>query len=160
GKETLLLLALQSGSQMVSAQEDRYKVNLNIPIQQGARAPLESAVQFYTDFSNVNSPLYTWNRSMPLDKNAFIAGDLGLYFGFASEVADIEGKNPNLNFDVAMVPQGSSATALRTYGDFYALSIPRASDNAAGAFRVAQVLSGARSSQLLASGSGMASARR
>lgn len=160
GKETLLLLMLQSGSRMVELDENRYKVLLNTPLVEGARAPLESAVQFYTDFSNVNSPLYTWNRSLPLDQSAFIAGDLGLYFGLASEISAIEGKNPNLNFDVAMVPQGASATALRTYGDIYAFAIPRQSGNAQGAYRVARVLTTAENSQLLASGFGMSSARR
>lgn len=160
GKETLLLLALQSGSRMVEASENKYDILLNAPVVSGSRSPLESAVQFYTDFSNVNSPLYTWNRSLPLDKNAFIAGDLGLYFGLASEISDIEGKNPNLNFDVAMVPQGSSATALRTYGDFYAFAIPRASGNASGAYKVAHVLSNPANSQALASGAGMSTVRR
>lgn len=160
GKETLLLLALQSGSKMVTTDENKYDVQLNMSIDGGARAPLESAVQFYTDFSNVNSPLYTWNRSLPTDKDAFIAGDLGIYFGFASEIEDIEGKNPNLNFDVAQVPQGAQATALRTVGDFYAFSIPRASTNASGAYKVAQVLASEANTEFLAKEAGMSSVRR
>jgi ABC-type glycerol-3-phosphate transport system substrate-binding protein len=159
-KEVLLLLALQTGSRMVEVDETRYRVFLNTPVVAGSRAPLESAVQFYTDFSNVNSPLYTWNRAMPKDIDAFIAGDLGLYFGLASEISKVEGKNPNLNFDVAMVPQGASATALRTYGDVYSFAIPRATKNAQGAYRVARILAGADASKMLASSAGMASARR
>jgi ABC-type glycerol-3-phosphate transport system substrate-binding protein len=159
-KEMLMLLALQSGSQMVTTEEKDYNVNLNIPIVEGSRAPLEAALQFYTDFSNVNSPLYSWNRSLPVDTQAFLAGDLGLYFGPGSEISDIEGKNPNLNFDVAVVPQGVGATARRTYADFYAFAIPRATRNAQGAFAVSRVLTSAQNAQLLASSFDMSSARR
>jgi len=159
-KETLMLLAIQSGSQMVAEENKRYRVRLNTPIQEGARAPLEAAVQFFTDFSNVNSPLYSWNRSMPLDKSAFIAGDLGLYFGLGTEVKELQDKNPNLNFDIAMVPQGSGATALRTYGDIYAFSIPRATKNAQGAFAALRVLTSSQYGPMLASSVGMSSSRR
>lgn len=159
-KEMLMLLALQSGSKMVVAEEKKYDVNLNDPIVEGSRAPLEAALQFYTDFSNVNSPLYSWNRSLPIDKEAFLAGDLGLYFGLGSEISDIEGKNPNLNFDLAVVPQGAGATARRTYADVYAFAIPRATRNAQGAFAVGRILTNSNNSQLLASTFDMASARR
>jgi multiple sugar transport system substrate-binding protein len=160
GKEILMLLALQSGSTMVTQADKKYDVRLNTPIIQGSRAPLEAAVQFYTDFSNVNSPLYSWNRSLPMDTNAFISGDLAVYFGFGSEVDDIEKKNPNLNFDIAPVPQGSGATALRTYGDFYSFAIPRATKNAKGSYAAIRVLTSQENGKLLASTLGMASARR
>ena len=159
-KEVMTLLTLQSGSRMVEVEEARYRVNLNEPIVEGARDPLESALQFYTDFSNVNSLLYSWNRAMPNDKTAFIAGDLALYFGLGSELKDIADKNPNLSFDMTSVPQGVTATALRTYGDFYAFAIPRASQNVQGAYAVANILASAENSQRFAVDLGMASPRR
>lgn len=159
-KEILMLLALQSGSKMVTEKNKQYEVSLNDPIISGSRAPLEATLQFYTDFSNVNSPLYSWNRSLPMDKDAFLAGDLGLYFGPGSEIKDIEGKNPNLNFDLAVVPQGVGATARRTYGDFYAFAIPRATKNAQGAFAVSRVMTNSQNSQLLATTFDMSSTRR
>lgn len=159
-KELMTLLTLQSGSRMVEVEGTRYRVNLNEPITVGARDPLESALQFYTDFSNINSPLYSWNRGMNNDKTAFIGGDLALYFGFGSELSDIANKNPNLNFDMAPVPQGVTATALRTYGDFYAFAIPRASGNVQGAYAVASILSSSANSQKFATDLGMASPRR
>lgn len=160
GKEVLMLLALQSGSQMVTEEDKKYEVRLNTSVVEGARAPLEAAVQFYTDFSNVNSPLYSWNRSMPTDKEAFISGDLGLYFGLGSEIKDVQDKNPNLNFDLAVVPQGAGVTARRTFGDFYAFAIPRATKNAQGAFAATRVLSSSQYAPLLATSFGMSSARR
>jgi len=159
-KEILMLLALQSGSKMVLENDRGYQVQIDVPVTSGVRAPLQSTLQFFTDFSNVNSPLYSWNRAMPIDKNAFTSGDLGLYFGMGSEVYDIENRNPNLNFDIAPVPQGSGATIYRTYGDFYGFAIPRASKNVSGAYAVANILTTAQNGQALALALGMSSARR
>lgn len=158
-KEVLMMLAVQSGSSLVSDGERGYFMGLNQSTT-GGRAPLEAAVQFYTDFSNANSPTYSWNRAMPSDKNAFVSGDLALYFGLASEAEDIDSKNPNLNFDVAQVPQGGSATALRTYGTFYGFAIPRAAANTTGAFNVAQKLTGTKVNDELTRAINMASPRR
>jgi len=60
-----------------------------------------------------------------------------------SERESLERDNANLNFDVTTVPQGSGITIQRNYGDFYALSIPRASKNTNGAYAVARYLSDA-----------------
>jgi len=67
-KEVLMLLALQSGSAMVTESDRGYSVGINQSTAQGARAPLEASLQFFTDFSNPNSPAYSWNRAMAEDK--------------------------------------------------------------------------------------------
>jgi ABC-type glycerol-3-phosphate transport system substrate-binding protein len=158
-KAVLMLLALQTGSKMVVAEEDRYIVSLN-ETQTGGGLPFENAVQFFTDFSNTQSTRYTWNRAMPMDTNAFLAGDLALYFGLGSEYKEIVDKNPNLNFDIAPVPQGANATALRTYGEFYAFAIPKASDNKQGAFAVANLLTRKDNVDTLTRGLNFAPVRR
>jgi ABC-type glycerol-3-phosphate transport system substrate-binding protein len=159
-KNLLMLLSLQSGSKMITEKDGQYKVNLDEALIEGGRSPLQSAVEFYTDFSNVNSPLYSWNRAKPMDKESFIAGDLGLYFGMGSEYGELADKNPNLNFDIAPVPQGMQATALRTSGDFYAFAIPRASKNVQGAYAAATVLTSAQNADLLVQNLRMAPSRR
>lgn len=159
-KEVLMMLAIQSGSDLVSDTERGYRVELNNSSFEGARAPMEASLQFFTDFSNANSPTYSWNRAMTGDKAAFTAGDLAMYFGYASEAEDIDSKNPNLNFDVTTVPQGGSATALRTYGEVYGFAIPRASVRANGAFAVASKLTQANTNDQLTRALNMASPRR
>ncbi|MFT5849807.1 MAG: ABC-type glycerol-3-phosphate transport system substrate-binding protein [Patiriisocius sp.] len=158
-KDILMLLAIQTGSSMVTENDRGYVVGVN-KSEGPTLAPLESAMSFYTGFSDVNSTLYNWNRAMPTDKNAFISGDLALYFGLGSEAPDIDQKNPNLNFDVTTVPQGSAATALRTYGDFYGFAIPRASANPQGAFAAMSTISSARFVGDLTVGLNMAPVRR
>lgn len=139
-KEAILLLTLQSGSKMIYEENNQYKVELNQSAAETGLPPLEAATQFYTSFNNPNTTLYTWSRVQPLDRNAFVAGNLALYFGFGSELGTITTQNPNLNFDVAPVPQGASATVKRGYGKFYGFAIPKASANAAGAYQVAGAL--------------------
>lgn len=158
-KGVLMMLALQTGSKMVTTQENTYHVTLNETIGEGG-APFEAATQFFTDFSNVTSPRYSWNRAMPADTEAFLSGDLGLYFGLGSEFQSLREKNPNLNFDVAPVPQGLNATILRTYGDFYAFAIPKATKNQQGAFAVANILAKKDNAHTLTESLYMAPARR
>jgi ABC-type glycerol-3-phosphate transport system substrate-binding protein len=159
-KDILMTLALQTGSKMIQAEENRYLVALNEAQVDSVARPFESVVQFYTDFSNVNNPLYSWNRAVSSAKSTFLGGDLAVYFGRGSEWTDIADKNPNLNFDMAQVPQGAGATVYRTYGEFYAFSIPKGAQNPQGAYAVARVLSGATPAQALTSALVMAPVRR
>ncbi|MCD5396682.1 MAG: hypothetical protein LRZ98_00730 [Candidatus Pacebacteria bacterium] len=41
---------------------------------------------------------------MPNSRDVFLSGKLATYFGFSSELRGLRLKNPNLNFDIAMVP--------------------------------------------------------
>jgi len=64
---------------------------------------------------------------------------LALYFGFASELSNLRSKNPNLNFDVALLPQtGEKNNA--TFGNMYALAITKNSKNIGGSFKVIKAL--------------------
>lgn len=160
-KYILMTMAMQSGSRMVYLEEERYLVEIDSHADSASKKrPLQLAMEFFTDFSNSNSQLYTWNRVQPLDKNAFLAGDLAVYFGLASEHEDIRSKNPNLNFDVAPMPQGSTATIKRTYGNFYGFAIPQTSPNANGAYQAILTLTSPDYATRLASEYDMVSPRR
>ncbi len=135
------LLMIQAGSALVTEPVGRYQINLNISLSSNTLAPLTTALDFFTRFSNVNTSLYSWNRAQNLDRNEFAAGELAMYFAPGSEVDEIKRVNPNLNFDVAPVPQGSDVTARRTFGTFYGFAIPRASRNPNGALEAARTLS-------------------
>lgn len=160
-KAIIMALTMQSGSQLVR-EDDRnaYEVGVNIGQTSSSRLPLDAAVEFYTDFSNANSPLYTWNRALPEDDNVFVAGELAMYFGLGSESTALASKNPNLNFDIAQIPQGASATIKRTYGDVYGLAIPRGAYNPQGAYAAALTLGRADVADVIARAVGMAPPHR
>ncbi|KKT59828.1 MAG: hypothetical protein UW54_C0019G0001, partial [Parcubacteria group bacterium GW2011_GWC1_44_26] len=93
-------------------------------------------------FSKSNKDSYSWNRSLPQSSAMFQAGDLALYFGYASEYQSIKQKNPHLNFDVAVVPQVGKTAKKLTFGRIYGVAIVVAGKNQAGALRATTLLSG------------------
>lgn len=100
------------------------------------RGGVESVVDFYTSFANPSKELYTWNRSLPSSENAFLGGNLAFYFGYASELERLQEKNPNLNFDVAEIPQEENGGYPNVYGKITAFGIVKQSKNATGALGV------------------------
>lgn len=159
-KEIILTLAMQSGSKLVEEVDGSYRVELNRSTTQTGLPPFEAAIQFYINFSNPNSKLYSWNRSQPLDRNAFTAGDLALYAGFGSELKSLQEQNPNLNFDMTQMPQGASATVRRTFGEFYGLAILKSSSNPQGAYQAANRIASPQVSASLSERLGLAPVSR
>lgn len=128
-KQILLTLFMQAGNNVVyrnpatAAGVDTYQVTLDDKFG-FAVAPAQAAVNFYTQFADPSRAVYTWNRSLPSSLDSFIAGDTAVYFGFASEFASVRQKNPNLNFDVAVIPQSRSGRSV-TYGRVLGLAMPK-----------------------------------
>lgn len=157
----LSLLFLQAGYQITTRTSTGIVSDLDSVkgTNLGVR-PTESALNFYTEFANPAKTVYSWNRSLPQSRDAFGAGDLALYLGFASERKGIAAASPNVDFDMAPVPSpGTSATRV-TYGRAYAFAVPRSSANMEGAMRVARSLTDATSVSAFARALGMAPANR
>lgn len=136
-KSILSMLILQSGNPIVLRQtggeldsvlDNKFDMSL---------VPSAEALRLFTDFSNPSTIYYSWNRSLPISQNFFTAGDSALYFGFASELPLIQNKNPNLNFDVALVPQSRQAKKIITFANFYGLAVSKNSKDVPGAFSLA-----------------------
>lgn len=158
-KEILSMLFMQADNTIVEESGDGYRVTF-ANTENSSVSSAEAVLNFYTQFALPSKNLYTWNRSKPLDRNEFTAGKLGMYFGLGSEIKNIERENPNLSYDIAMVPQGTGATTLRTYGEFQAFAIPRASQRAQGAYAVALALSSPQYIQTLTDALGLVPAQR
>ena len=135
-REVLGSLMMQVGNPIIIQSGDTAISTLKTSI---SASPVP-AVQFFSQFANPSSPNYSWNRGLPNDKTAFLSGLLATYFGFASELSDIHAKNPNLNFDVAPLPQAKSGGVKAAYGRMYGFSIVRASANPNAAFQVISTL--------------------
>ena len=142
-KDILATLILQVGNPIVRVSQGEFQETFDMNNVPGItpQAP-ETALRFYTEFSNPTKDTYTWNRGLPNAREMFTAGDVAMYFGFSSELPAIRNANPNLNFDVARLPQALDAKTSITFGRMTALSIPRGARNPNGAFQVASVLSG------------------
>ncbi|MES2623154.1 MAG: extracellular solute-binding protein [Patescibacteria group bacterium] len=90
----------------------------------------ESVLTYYTDFANPLKPTYTWNRAIAPSRDAFLAQNLAVYFGPASEVEYIRSRNPNLNFAIAPMPQENPNRKV-VQGKTYALGFLITSQNVA-----------------------------
>lgn len=125
-KEVMLTLLLQVGdgviSRTIGTNGEAYKPIIGT----NARAT-ESALNFYTEFSNPAKVSYSWNQSLPNSKDMFGEGKLAVYFGMASEYGNISESNPHLNFDVAVIPQGDDSMKRITYADVVGVAVTKAS---------------------------------
>lgn len=87
----------------------------------------EQVFVFFTSFVNPNiKEAYTWSKKAPMDRDLFASGNLGIYFGLASDKAYINSKNPHLSYELAMVPgpKGDTANFRNTsYVKIYSASI-------------------------------------
>ena len=136
-KDIITLLALQAGTPIIG-RDTQGSLTSVFSTQSQSIAPAEEAVRFFTEFANPVKSLYSWNRSLPTARASFVSGRLALYFGYASELPGIRASNPNLNFDVAEVPQTGGRTT--TFGRMHAIAILKASPNIAPAYVVAGTL--------------------
>ncbi|MBI3573766.1 extracellular solute-binding protein [Candidatus Kaiserbacteria bacterium] len=158
-KEILLSLLNQLGDPVVALNDKGVYQSVLSQGNGGPTSPADSALRFYTDFSDPVKPAYSWNRSQPSSHDAFIAGTLAIYFGFASELSGLRAANPNLNFDVAQLPvvRGGGQGA---YANVLALSIPRGAANPSGALLVAESLTSLASQEILSGITRLPSVRR
>ncbi|MBU4479965.1 extracellular solute-binding protein [Patescibacteria group bacterium] len=142
-KDIISTLIIQAGSPIIS------KEGVVLKKADGSIIPAEEAVDFFVQFSNpTKKSVYTWNRSLPDSQKSFLAGNLAVYFGYASELGELRAKNPNLNFDVAVFPQATKGTSA-TFGRMNALVISKNSKNIAGAFEVIKKLTSENSLSIL-----------
>ncbi|MCC7500235.1 extracellular solute-binding protein [Candidatus Nomurabacteria bacterium] len=157
-KPLLATLMLQAGEPIVSRDEfGQWRSNLGG--EGGTESAAASALRFYTEFANPGKTTYSWNNSLPNSTNAFLAGDVGIYVGFASEYALLRERNPNLRFDAAVMPQLRSGPAA-TFGRITGVALSLSTDNQQGALAVAQYLSSKSAIAALVGVSGLPSVRR
>jgi ABC-type glycerol-3-phosphate transport system substrate-binding protein len=158
-KDIIAALFFQAGAPIVTRTGDKLRSSiyegLELPVAPGA-----AALTYYTEFSNPSKPYYSWNRSLPDSQSMFVAGDLALYFGRASEFSVIKLKNPNLNFDVTTLPQSRTATKKSTFGRLQSLAIVKNSKNVGAAYKAVSALASGDSAKRFADALRLPSVRR
>lgn len=159
GKDILVSLMRQLGAEVVTQNDDgSYAVSLTEATEGGVQ-PVTSAVRYYVEFADPVKPVYSWNRSQRLSRDAFLAGSLAMYIAPASELILLREANPNLNFDVAPLPVArgaGSAVAARVVG----AAVPRGARNPGGAASVAVIFASAREQEFLSTLLRLPSTRR
>lgn len=142
----------------VSSYSNNGVLTANLGISSGAELRGQAVLGFYTQFADPSKVSYTWNTSLADSEQMFLNGDLALYIGYASEARFLKVANPNLDFDVAPLPQPSTATVKSVYGLIYAFMIPRGAKNAEGAYQAAALLANSAEQAVVADATGLAPA--
>ena len=158
-KEIIAMLLLQAGTPITSRSPQGVRSVLNLQFDYPIK-PSQSAMNFYTQFSNPVSQTYTWNRSLPSSSNFFLSGNLAMYIGFASEIFSIQQKNSNLNFDVTYVPQIRDAPKKTVFAHMYSLAIVKQSKQASAALLAIKALTEPESIRALESVTNLPPLRR
>ncbi|MBI1974399.1 MAG: extracellular solute-binding protein [Candidatus Zambryskibacteria bacterium] len=158
-KEILSMLLLQAGTPIIDfvGQDLRVELNnnFNLPV-----SPAESALNFYTQFSNPTKNFYSWNRSLVEAQTHFTSGTSAYYLGFASELRALRNKNPTLNLGVALAPQSRVSGKIITFGRLTGVAVSRGSKTPGAAYAVATRLVGKDFVKSLSEAIGLAPARR
>lgn len=154
-KEILSALILQTG--------DRIAVGLPQPevVLGQVSGGAESALRFYTEFSNpVKKQVYSWNSSLANSLEVFASERLAVYFGLASDLSLLRAKNPNLNFDVKVLPQISGLRTRLSWSRLHSVALLKTSRNPQAAWSVGQALAFGSFAQSLAGSVNLPPARR
>lgn len=162
-REILGALLLQSGNPVTTRGDATSGGSLVSTLGDGqfSGAQLSSpAVVFYTQFANPRSTLYSWNRGLPTAKSWFLSGSLATYFGFASELFDLRSKNPNMNYDVAPLPQIRTGKTRTTYGSMYGFSIVRRAPDPSSIYAIIKALTSPEALSILSTTSFLPPVRR
>jgi len=101
--DILSLLMLQGGVKI--AQGGSVIFDSGLVASTATEHPTMNAMRFYTDFANPTKDVYTWNDSMGDALEAFAAGKVTFYFGFAYDYPRIKAIAPQINMDVVPIPQ-------------------------------------------------------
>ncbi|MFA6463846.1 MAG: extracellular solute-binding protein [Candidatus Paceibacterota bacterium] len=139
-KEILTTLFFQAGNSIVELQKEFFVSTIYDNSSNSQVNPAEAALSFYTQFANPSSVAYSWNKSLPSSDEQFLRGKSATYIGFASEYENILSGNPNLNFDVSVIPQAQGSKTSVTYAKVYGIAIVNASKNQQSALTNAEIM--------------------
>lgn len=91
--------------------------------------PAADALSFYTSFANPASDVYTWSSNSNYSVDAFANGQLAFMYGYSYMRDIINQKSPNLNYDVAPVPQPDTNGNLVNFANYWGFGVSKQSKN-------------------------------
>ena len=159
-KDILTTMILQNGNDIVGVDTLSKKKKSVMSVSEEDLAKTEQAIDFYTSSSRFGSNTYSWNEALVDSQSKFIAGELALYFGKASEIESIRRKNPNLDFNIALFPQIKNSSKKITHGDMTGIAIGKQTQNIPAALLVASKIASLEISDGLAKDLLVAPARK
>lgn len=111
--DILSILVMQGGAQVI---DNGGNININREVEINTKGGIEkrnpgkTAIVFYTEFSDPQKEIYTWNAEQGNSIEAFASGKAAMIFGYSYQIKNLLAKNPDLNYDVSPMPQLEDST--------------------------------------------------
>jgi ABC-type glycerol-3-phosphate transport system substrate-binding protein len=117
--DILYLFMLQQRVAPFSADSSRPQFGSSIRKDGKNYNPGQVALEFFTSFANPMTPNYNWNMKSDYSIDAFVNGKTAYLITYAYQIPAIVQKNPNLNFDIAPVPQPNLDDTAVNFSDYW-----------------------------------------
>jgi ABC-type glycerol-3-phosphate transport system substrate-binding protein len=156
-KDIIATLFMQAGNPIIREENGRFQSAL---ASSTGGSNLPSVLDFYTNFADPNSLVYSWNKSFVNSADMFSREDLAFYFGYASELQSLVFKNPNQNFFVTEMPQIQDAKFKLTGARVIGIAISSFSKNFNTAYLAASTMASGPFANEFAISLGVAPVRR
>ncbi len=129
GVDILYLLMLQAGT--VPWSPDGRTPKFASSVQRNGKSfnPGVEGLDFYTSFADPATQNYTWNSESDYSTDAFANGRAAFLYGYSYTRAQIDAKSPNLNYDVAPVPQYDLSQPSVNFASYFAEVVSKQSKN-------------------------------
>lgn len=123
--DLLGMLMMQNKTEMVNANKrSTGMTNRGTKPDGQSTIPGADALAYYTQFSNPDSALYSWNNEMHYSLDAFSEGTLAMMFNYSWHMNTIRSKNAKINFNVAQVPQVYENSKVN-YANYWGFGVAR-----------------------------------
>ena len=129
--DILYLMMLQKGAVPYSTDGTQPQFNQPIQVNGNNDNPGLDGLNFYTSFANPTSPNYNWNSRSDYSIDAFANGRAAFLYSYSYTEATIRQENPNLNFDVAPVPQPDLTDPSVNFANYWGEVVSKQSKNSA-----------------------------
>jgi ABC-type glycerol-3-phosphate transport system substrate-binding protein len=116
--DILVLMMLQNGAVLNDLEEVDFSASTS-NIEPGL-----NALDFYSQFSQANSEVYTWNNKMHYSEDAFADGEVAMIIGYPYKYDQLKKTAPKLDFEVAPVPQLNLENKIN-FANYWGLSVAR-----------------------------------
>lgn len=126
--DILLLMMLQNGA----ALNNPNNIDFSKSIGNAKGNPGISALEFYTQFGQANSSLYTWNNKMHYSDDAFQDSEVAMVIGYPYKKDQFKKAAPKLDFDVAPIPQLDLDNKVN-FANYWGLAVAKSKNLPSGA---------------------------
>ena len=134
--DILYLMMLQKGLTPYNQDHTRPQFDQSVQVNGNVDYPGLDGLNFYTSFADPRTTNYNWNSRSDYSIDAFTNGRAAFLYSYSYTADTIKQKNPNLNFDVAPVPQSNLNQTSVNFANYWGEVVNKQSKNQTAAWNL------------------------